>query len=247
MSTTIEGRNAVAEALRAGVPLERILIAPGAGGPPVQEIERLAAAGRVPVQRADKRTLDAMSERGSHQGVIAQAKPFRFTELEQVLRKIGDDEPALIVVLDHINDPGNLGAIVRSVDVVGGSAVVLPKRRTAPVGAVAYKSSAGALAHVPIVQEPNIARCLERLKESGFWVAGADASARTLAWDAPLEGRIALVLGSEGAGLSRLVRERCDFLVGLPVAGRVDSLNVAQAAAVLAFEWVRRTSTGRPE
>lgn len=244
-SSIIEGRNAVSEALRARVPLEKILIADGATGAPIADVERLAARASVPVERVGRKKLDAMSERGAHQGVIAQATPFQFTPLDTVIRRIGDRASALVVVLDHIYDPGNLGAIVRSVDVAGGDAVVVPKRRTAPVGAAAYKASAGAIAHVPIVQESNIVQCLESLKAAGFWVAGADAAATTLAWDAPLEGRLALVMGSEGEGLSRLVRENCDFLVRLPVAGHVDSLNVAQAATVMAFEWVRRRPAGQ--
>ncbi|MHB9003457.1 MAG: 23S rRNA (guanosine(2251)-2'-O)-methyltransferase RlmB [Coriobacteriia bacterium] len=243
-SEFIEGRNAVSEALRARVPLEKIMIADGATGTPIDQVERLASRASVPVERVGRKKLDSMSERGAHQGVIAVASPFAFTPLDEVIRRVGDRNSALVVVLDHIHDPGNLGAVIRSVDVAGGDAVVVPKRRTAPVGAAAYKSSAGAIAHVPIVQEANIVQCLERLKGAGFWVAGADATASVLAWDAPLEGRLVLVLGSEGDGLSRLVREKCDFLVGLPVAGHVDSLNVAQAATVLAFEWVRRSAPG---
>jgi 23S rRNA (guanosine2251-2'-O)-methyltransferase len=243
-SEFIEGRNAVSEALRARVPLEKILIAEGAAGSPVDSVERLAARASVPVERVGRKRLDSMSERGAHQGVIALATPFAFTSIDEVIRGIADCPAALVVVLDHVYDPGNLGVIVRSVDVAGGDAVIVPKRRTAPVGAAAYKSSAGALAHVPVVQEANIVQVLERLKRERFWVAGADASADALAWDAPLDGRLALVLGSEGEGLSRLVREKCDFLVRLPVAGHVDSLNVAQAATVLAFEWVRKVTAG---
>lgn len=246
-TSIIEGRNAVCEALRARVPLERIMIADGATGAPIADVERLAGRAHVPVERVGRKRLDALSERGAHQGVIAEATPFQFTQLDTVIQHVGDRASALVVVLDHIYDPGNLGAIVRSVDVAGGDAVVVPKRRTAPVGAAAYKASAGAIAHVPVVQESNIVQCLKRLKEAGFWVAGADATATTLAWDAPLEGRLALVMGSEGEGLSRLVRENCDFLVRLPVAGHVDSLNVAQAATVMAFEWVRRRATGGNE
>jgi len=240
MSSVIEGRNAVLEALRSGMPLLRVLIAEGASGAPIADIEHAASKRSVPVTRVPKRKLDASSERGAHQGVIAYAEEFPFADLSRVIAATEGKKDSLVVVLDHINDSGNLGAIVRSVEVAGGDAVVIPKRRTASVGAGAYKTSAGALAHLPIVQEPNLVRAIERLKDAGYWVAGADAAAQQLAWEAPLEGRLVLVMGSEGQGLSRLVREKCDFLVGLPVAGSVDSLNVAQATTVLAFEWVRR-------
>ncbi len=239
MSSLIEGRNAATEALRSGMPLLRVLIADGASGAPIAEIEQAAAQRGVPVTRVAKAKLDQSSERGAHQGVIVYAREFPFTDLGKVISSAEGKTDSLVVVLDHINDPGNLGAIVRSVEVAGGDAVIIPKRRTASVGPGAYKTSAGALAHLPIVQEPNIVRSIERLKDAGYWVAGADAAATQLAWDSPLEGRLVLVMGSEGDGLSRLVREKCDFLVGLPVAGKVDSLNVAQATAVLAFEWVR--------
>lgn len=225
------------------MPLIKVVIAEGASGTPISDIEHAAEKRGVPVTRALKKKLDQHSERGAHQGVIAHAEPFPFASLEQVIRAADGKDCSLVVVLDHITDPGNLGAIVRSVEVAGGDAVLIPKRRTASVGAGAYKTSAGALAHLPVAQEANLVRSIERLKEVGYWVAGADASSETMAWDAPLEGRLVLVMGSEGEGLSRLVRESCDFLVGLPVAGKLDSLNVAQATTVLAFEWVRRGTT----
>ncbi len=243
MSSTIEGRNAVLEALRSGMPLRRILIADGASGEPVAAVERIAREKGVTVERAPKRKLDQCSERGAHQGVVAFAQEFPFADLGQIISAVEGKPESLVVVLDHITDPGNLGAVVRSVEVAGGDAVVIPTRRSASVGPGAYKTSAGALAHIPLVQETNLVRGIQRLKDAGFWVAGADARADQLAWDAPMEGRLVLVMGSEGEGLSRLVRESCDFLVRLPVAGRVDSLNVAQATSVLAFEWVRRKAT----
>ncbi|MDZ4063282.1 MAG: RNA methyltransferase, partial [Coriobacteriia bacterium] len=152
---------------------------------------------------------------------------------------------AIIIALDHVLDPHNLGAVVRSAEVVGARAVLVPKKRTAAIGAAAFKASAGAIAHIPIVREPNLVRALVRLQEAGWWVAGASEAAPDLVWNAPMEGRIVLVMGSEESGLARLTAETCDFLVRLPVAGRVGSLNVAQAATALAFEWVRRGRTGR--
>lgn len=238
----IEGRNAVAEALRASMPLKSILVAEGTKpDATVAEIERRAREARVQVRRVPKRELDAKSERGAHQGVMAQAPPFDFTPLEDVVRRAQDKPSALIIALDHVTDPGNLGAVVRSAEVVGAEAVVTAKRRSASVTPAAYKASAGALAHVPLVQETNLVRALERLKGAGFWVAGASEKAEQTAWQAPLEGRIVLVMGSEGEGLARLTKETCDFLVRLPQAGTVGSLNVAQAATALSYEWLRRT------
>lgn len=240
----IEGRNAVIEALRAEMPLARILIA--TGGKPdraVDEIRRRAAERRVKVVDAARRDLDVMSERGAHQGVIAEAAPFSFTPIEKVLASIASDSRALVIALDHITDPGNLGAIVRTAEVVGAAAIVIPKKRSAAITPSAWKSSAGALAHVPVVLESNLVRAIERLKSERFWVAGASEKAESTVWEADLDGRIVLVMGSEGEGLSRLVEESCDFLVRLPQSGRVGSLNVAQATTAIAYEWLRRGST----
>lgn len=245
MSALIEGRNAVTEALRAGVPVSAVLLASGAEGAPVDEIRRLAAARGIGVRTVSRRVLDERSVRGAHQGVMAEMAPFAYTPLAEVLESVGEREASLIIVLDHITDEGNLGAVARCAEVAGADALVIPKARSAAVGPAAYKTSAGALAHLPVVRASNLVRVLEELKETGYWAAGATEAASTLAWDAPLEGRIALVMGSEGEGLSRLVEKTCDFTVRLPVAGRVGSLNVAQATAVLALEWARRTSTGR--
>lgn len=241
MSRTIEGRHAVAEALRAGMPLGRVLVAEGVGADAALEAILEAAADRgVTVERRPRRELDALSVRGAHQGVVAEAEDFAHAALSDVLAGVEDAERCLIIALDHVTDPGNLGAVARSAEVAGAAAVIVETRRSAAIGPAAYKASAGAIAHVPVVAVTNLARTLATLKAAGFWVAGASEKADTIAWDAPLDGRLVLVLGAEDKGLSRLVRETCDFLVALPVAGGVGSLNVAQAATVLAFEWVRR-------
>ncbi len=241
MTTLVEGRNAVLEALRGGVPVTAVLLAPGSEGGPVDEIRRMAQARGIGTRTVSRRVLDERSVRGAHQGVMAEVEAFAYTPLAEVLGRIGERKASLIIVLDHLTDEGNLGAVARSAEVVGADALVIPKARSAAIGPAAYKTSAGALAHLAVVREPNLVRVLERLKEAGYWVGGATESASTVVWDAPLEGRLALVMGSEGAGLSRLVEKACDFTVRLPVAGRVGSLNVAQAATVLAFEWARRT------
>ena len=241
---TIEGRNAVLEALRADVPIKRVLIAEGTKPDrSLDEIARRASSAGADVVRAPKRELDAKSERGAHQGVLAEAAPYRFASLDDVLAAAKGKDDALIIALDQVTDPGNLGAIVRTAEVVGADGVLIAKRRSAAVTPAAYKSSAGALAHARLAQESNLVRSIERCKEAGFWVAGASEHAEQTVWDAPLSGRIVLVMGSEGDGLARLTRETCDYLVRLPQAGKVGSLNVAQATTAIAYEWLRRTAS----
>lgn len=241
----IEGRNAVLEALRAGMPLQRIMLAEGVRAEPgVGEIVRRAEESGVAVTHAARRELDRASERGAHQGVIAQAAEFVYADLRGIMGRLSPEQPALLIALDHVTDPGNLGAIARTAEVVGAAAIVVPSRRSAAITPAAWKAAAGALAHVPVVQETNLVRALKAMKDSGFWVAGASEHAEKDLWEAPLEGRLVLVMGSEGEGLSRLTRETCDYLVRLPQAGRVGSLNVAQATTALAYEWLRR-SRGR--
>lgn len=241
MSELIEGRNAVLEALRSGMPLERVLIAEGTKPNPVlDEIVRRAREMGLVVDRVARKTLDERSERGAHQGVAAVASPFAFTPLSAMLAAARDKSDSLLVALDHLTDTGNFGAVVRSLEVAGADGVIIAKRRSAAIGAGAYKASAGAVAWMPIAQETNLVRAIDACKSERYWVVGATEHAPTLVWDAPMDGRIVLVMGAEGTGLSRLVEEACDFLVKLPVVGRVGSLNVAQAASVLVFEWVRR-------
>lgn len=240
----IEGRNAVLESLRAGMPLRSIALAEGTKpDASIDEIVRRAAESRVQLRRVPRRELDARSEHGAHQGVIAEAQPYRFASLDAVLSASKDKKRSLIIALDHVTDPGNLGAVVRSAEVVGADAVLVAKRRSAAITPAAYKASAGALAHIRIAQEANLVRALERCKEAGYWIAGASEKASQNIWQAPLEGRIVLVMGAEGTGLARLTAESCDFLVSLPQAGKVGSLNVAQSATAIAYEWLRRGTT----
>jgi 23S rRNA (guanosine2251-2'-O)-methyltransferase len=206
----------------------------------VDEIARLAADAGTPLERVPRHELDRRSERGAHQGVMAEVEPYRFASLEQIVGATADADRALVIALDHVTDPGNLGAIVRTAEVVGAAGVVIPERRSAAVTPAAYKAAAGAFSHLPVARATNLVRALGALKDAGFWVAGSDSRAEQTVWKAPLDKKLVLVLGGEGAGLSRLVAQACDFLVRLPQAGRVESLNVAQAAAVLMYEWVRR-------
>ena len=238
----IEGRRACAEALEGGLPLKRALVAMGGEQDQtlVGLVRRLEAAG-VPVERVPKGRLDALSSHGAHQGIVVQTRPFAYAELSDVIANAGNGH-ALVVLLDHVTDEGNFGAIVRSAEVVGAAGVVIAKARAAGVGVGAYKTSAGAVLHVPIAQVSNLATAIDELKRAGFWVAGSTEHATQDVWSAPLEGRLCLVMGSEGSGISQLVRKKCDFECRLPQRGRVESLNVAQAATVMCYEWLRRES-----
>lgn len=241
MTERIEGRNAIAEALRSGQRLERVFIAKGMRQDPlVDEIVERAKQAGIPVVHVDRAELDRASERGHHQGVAANMPDFAYANLRAVLDACAGKERSLIIVLDHVTDPGNFGAVLRSAEVAGADAVIVADRRSAPVTAVVHKAAAGATAYLPVVRVTNLTQTIKGLQEAGYWVAGTSERGATTLWEAPLDGRIVLVLGSEGSGLSRLVSENCDFLVQIPVAGKVGSLNVAQAATVFAFEWVRR-------
>ena len=241
----IEGRRAVEEALSCGVPLRSAFVAERVGERD-QALERLAARLEeegVPVERVPRFRLDTLSSHGAHQGVVVRARPFEYAALSDVIAAAGEGS-ALVVVLDHVTDQGNFGAIVRSAEVVGAAGVVVAKARSASVGVGAYKTSAGAVLHLPIAQVPNLARAVEELKAAGFWACAATEHAEQDVWHAPLEGRLALVMGSEGEGISRLVAEKCDFACRLPQRGHVESLNVAQATTVLCYEWLRRQECG---
>lgn len=236
----IEGRRAAAEALRVGFPVKRALVAEGEGRDAAlaQLMGNMQAAG-IPVQRVPRAELDALSAHGAHQGIALEVGAFPYADLADVIERASDGS-ALVVVLDHVTDAGNFGAIVRSAEVVGAAGVVIASKRAAEVTVATYKTSAGAVMHLPIARVPNIARALEDLKAAGFWAVGASEHADAVCWETPLAGRIALVMGSEGDGISRLVLETCDDLTRLPQRGQTESLNVAQAATALCYEWLRQ-------
>jgi len=245
----LEGKHAVLEALKVRMPLTEILLAETERSQASRDADRTlvdlleyARMAQVPVRRTARRALDEMSERGAHQGVIARAPAFSYTPLSQILRASALRDNELIIVLDHVTDPGNLGAIARSAELCGARGLVVARNRAAAVTPGAHKAAAGALSLLPVARENNIVRALDYLKKEGFWCVGAAGEADKLAWDADLTGRIALVMGSEGAGLSRLVAETCDFLVALPQIGKIDSYNVAQACTALCYEYLRQTS-----
>lgn len=240
----IEGRRAAAEALRTGFPVKRALVADAEGrrdAALAQLVDQLRGAN-IPVEYVAAEQLDALSSHGAHQGIALEVGAFPYADLADIIARADaacGTGPALVVVLDHVTDAGNFGAIVRSAEVVGAVGVVIANKRAAEVTVATYKTSAGAVMHLPIARVPNIARALEQLKAAGFWTVGASEHAEGSCWDAPLTGRIALVMGSEGDGISRLVLETCDDLTKLPQRGQTESLNVAQATTALCYEWLR--------
>ena len=245
MEDRVEGRNAVTELLATGRRVERLFVLEGArSGDPIAVLTDEARAKGIRVDAVSRHELDRMSERGAHQGVVAIVEPFRYAELDAVLARVAEKPASLLIVLDHVTDPGNLGAVIRTAEVVGADAVVIPKDRAAAMTASAIKSAAGAAEHMPICRVSNVAQALARCKQEHYWVTGASEKADTLAWDAPIDGRIALVMGAEGTGLARLTERECDLLVRLPVQGHIGSLNVSAATAVLAYEWLRHAPRG---
>lgn len=236
----LEGRNAVLEHLRSGGSTDKLFVADGAEGR-LGDVLALARQQGVPVIVCDRRKLDAMSQTGNHQGIAAQAAAHAYVPLETLLEAAqARGEPPLLVICDGIEDPHNLGAIIRSAETAGAHGVIIPKRRAAGLTAVTARASAGALEHIGVHRAVNLAAAIDALKEQGVWVFGAEADGTVCLYDADFAGPTALVIGSEGAGLSRLIREKCDFIVSIPLRGQVNSLNASNAAAVLLFEAVRR-------
>lgn len=232
----IEGRRPVLEALRAGRPLRRVLVSRGEGET-LDEIITLARSRGVPVDMVPRVEMDRLSQSRSHQGTIAYAEAEKYLELDDLLevsRQRG--EPPLVVVAAGIQDPQNLGSLMRSAEGAGFHGLVLPRHRAAPVTPVVAKAAAGAAEYLPLAQVTNLARALENLKEAGLWVYGADAEGTMPYWEADLKGPTAIVVGGEGRGLPRLVAERCDILLRIPMRGHIASLNAGVAGAILMFE-----------
>jgi 23S rRNA (guanosine2251-2'-O)-methyltransferase len=229
----------VREALRAGRPLDRLLIARGAGGPRLQEIIDLARERSVSVRFEPREALDRASNGAAHQGVVAFGAAERYAELDHVLSGAG---AGLLVVLDGVEDPHNLGAIVRTAHAAGASAILIPERRAAGLTEVVAKAAAGALEHLPVVRVGNVSQTLEMLKKRGFWIYGLDQRGSQLYSETDYARPTVLVLGGEGQGLHQLVKKHCDLLVRIPMAGAISSLNVSVAAGIVLFEWRRRHS-----
>ncbi len=237
----LEGRNAVLEALRSGRRLDKLYIAEGAVDRSLSRLASMAAEQGTVVVSCARRKLDAMSQTGAHQGVIAMAAAHEYAELDDVLANAEQKgEPPLIVICDELNDPHNLGAILRTAECVGAHGVIIPKRRSVGLTATVAKASAGAIEYVPVVRVSNIAATIRELKSRGVWVFGTAADGDTELYDADFSGPAAIVIGSEGTGMSRIVSESCDVRIRIPMKGRVSSLNASAAAAVLLYEAFRR-------
>ena len=237
----IEGRNAVTEALRAGTPIDKIYLARGETDAALGHIASTARSKGVVVVECDRRKLDGMSRTHSHQGVIALAAVREYATVDDILNAAREKgEPPLIVVCDELSDHHNLGAVIRTADAAGAHGVIIPKRRSAGLTAVVAKTSAGAVAHVPVARVANLPSLLKELKEEGVWVFGTAMNGSTPLYQADLKGPAAIVIGSEGEGMGRLVTENCDFTVSIPMFGKINSLNASAAAAVLLYEAVRQ-------
>ena len=239
----IEGRNAVIEALRAGTAIDKIYLQKGETDKTLGHIASRARAAGTVVVEADRRKLDAMSRTHAHQGVIALASVREYSSIEKILQAAAErEEPPLLVICDELSDPHNLGAVIRTAECAGAHGVIIPKRRSAGLTAVVAKTSAGAVSHVPVARVPNLPALLKSLKQQGIWIFGTAADGATSLYDADLKGPAAIVIRNEGAGMGRLVKESCDFLVSIPLKGKVSSLNASAAAAVLLYEAVRQRS-----
>ena len=237
----IEGRNAVIEALRAGRALDKIYIAKGETDKTLGHIASRARDAGIVVVEADRRKLDAMSATSAHQGVIAVAAVREYCTLEDLLAAAEQrGEPPFLILCDEISDPHNFGAILRTAECVGAHGVVIPKRRSAGLTGIVGKTSAGAAEYIPVARVANLPAAIRTLKEHGLWIYGTAASASATLWETDFTGPCCLVVGSEGEGMGRLVTEQCDFLVGIPMRGKLDSLNASVAASVLMYEVLRQ-------
>ncbi|OPJ54914.1 23S rRNA (guanosine(2251)-2'-O)-methyltransferase RlmB [Alkalithermobacter paradoxus] len=236
----IEGRNPVIEALKSDRYIDKIMIASGAKEGSINKIIRMAKDKGIIVQEVDRKKLDEISESHSHQGVIAIGSDYKYYELDELLeipRQKGEDP--FFIILDEITDPHNLGSIMRSADAVGAHGIIVPKRRSASITPVVAKASAGAVEYMPICKVTNIVNAINKLKENGIWTVASDMDGDTY-YEKNLKGPLALVVGSEGFGISRLVKENCDFTVKIPMVGNVSSLNASVACSILAYEIFRQ-------
>lgn len=236
----VEGRNAVTEALKSGSPADKLYVQEGEKAGPVTAIISLAKSMGILTVYVPKEKLDAMSATGRHQGVILNLSAVRYAEVDEILERAAErGEPPFIFVLDGIEDPHNLGAIIRTANLAGAHGVIIPKHRSATVNATVARCSSGAVYHTLISKVTNIGQTMDYLKEKGVWFFCADMNGTSM-YDLDLKGSIGLVIGNEGEGVSRLVREKCDFIASIPMKGDIDSLNASVAAGILAWEVVRQ-------
>ncbi len=237
---TIEGRNAVIEAFRAGKTIDRLYVLDGCQDGPVMTIKREAKKQDCLIKFVTKERLDQLSETGKHQGVIAIAAAYEYASVEDILQAARDKgEPPFLILLDNIEDPHNLGAIIRTANLAGAHGVIIPKNRAVGLTATVARTSAGALNYTPVAKVTNLVKTMEDLKKEGIWFVCADMDGTPM-YDLNLKGAIGLVIGNEGEGVGRLVKEKCDMVASIPMKGNIDSLNASVAAGVLAYEVVRQ-------
>ncbi|MDY5484419.1 MAG: 23S rRNA (guanosine(2251)-2'-O)-methyltransferase RlmB [Clostridium sp.] len=237
---TIEGRNAVIEAFRSGKTIDKLFVLDGCQDGPVKTITREARKQNTIITYVSRERLDQLSETGKHQGVIAYAAAYEYAEVEDMLKLAEEKgEPPFLFLLDGIEDPHNLGAIIRTANLAGAHGVIIPRRRAAGLTSTVAKTSAGALNYTPVAKVTNLSATIEELKEKGLWFVCADMGGQEM-YKLNLKGPIGLVIGNEGEGVSRLVREKCDMIASIPMKGDIDSLNASVAAGVLAYEIVRQ-------
>lgn len=235
------GRNAVTEALKSGRGINKLWIASGDREGSVAEIAALAKERGIVVQYVERAKIEALAGGHRHQGVLAYVAPVPYAELEDILKAAEEKgEAPFLVLLDELEDPHNLGALLRTADATGVHGILIPKRRSVSLNATVAKTSAGAVEYVPVARIGNIAQTLKKLKEKGFWVAGADMDGEKAYYEADLTGPLVLVVGSEGKGMSRLTKEACDFIVRMPMVGRINSLNASVAGSILMYESMRQ-------
>ena len=237
---TIEGRNAVLEAFRSGKTIDKLFVQDGCKDGPILSITREARKHDTLIKYVPRERLDQLSETGKHQGVIAYAAAYEYAEVEDILKNARDKgEEPFIFLLDNIEDPHNLGAIIRTANLAGAHGVIIPKRRAVGLTATVAKTSAGALNYTPVAKVTNLAATIDELKKEGLWFVCADMGGESM-YRLNLKGPIGLVIGNEGEGVSRLVKEKCDYIASIPMKGDIDSLNASVAAGVLAYEIVRK-------
>lgn len=240
MSEQVEGRNAVLEAFRSGRCVDKLFILDGCQDGPVRTIAREARKKDTIINYVSKERLDQLSETKAHQGVIAQVAAYEYSTVEEILAKAEEKgEPPFLVLLDNVEDPHNLGAIIRTANLAGAHGVIIPKRRSVGLTSTVAKTSAGAINYTPVAKVTNLVRTIEELKEKGIWFVCADMGGESM-YRLNLTGPIGMIVGNEGEGVSRLVREACDFTASIPMKGDIDSLNASVAARVLAYEIVRQ-------
>lgn len=240
MENKIEGRNAVLEALRAGKPIDKLYVLDGCPDGPVRTIIREAKKGDTIINYVKKERLDQLSETGHHQGVIAMAASYEYATVEDILERAKEKgEAPFIFVLDNIEDPHNLGAMIRTANLAGAHGVIIPKRRAVGLTSTVARTSAGAINYTPVAKVTNLKQTMEQLKKEGMWFVCADMDG-TPYYQMDLKGPMGLVIGNEGEGVSRLIKETCDFVASIPMKGDIDSLNASVAAGVLAFEIARQ-------